>query len=140
VERRLAQIDESVARYLSQLDTADLQEPSEAVDPLLDQSLALAMQPPGVLLLDIRNLNHTARIRLAAQIAAERPQYAFDVDPVGLGPLSLAGSPAGLWVDNIIAYPMLCETAAVQPEPVVAGLVARDHLDWPTQIALNLLA
>jgi transposase len=29
MERRLAQIEESVARYLSQLDTADLQEPSE---------------------------------------------------------------------------------------------------------------
>src|SRR6187455_1489884 len=31
VERRLKQIEESVARYLSQLDTADLQEPSEAL-------------------------------------------------------------------------------------------------------------
>jgi hypothetical protein len=31
MERRLAQIDESVARYLSQLDTADLPEPSEAL-------------------------------------------------------------------------------------------------------------
>jgi transposase len=31
MERRLAQIDESAARYLSQLDTADLQEPSEAL-------------------------------------------------------------------------------------------------------------
>ena len=31
MERRLAQIEESVARYLSQLDTADLQEPSEAL-------------------------------------------------------------------------------------------------------------
>src|SRR5712664_1900437 len=31
MERRLAQIDKSVARYLSQLDTADLQEPSEAL-------------------------------------------------------------------------------------------------------------
>src|SRR5258705_7662050 len=31
MERRLAQIDESVARYLSQLDTADLQEPSEVL-------------------------------------------------------------------------------------------------------------
>jgi transposase len=31
MERRLAQIDTSVARYLSQLDTADLQEPSEAL-------------------------------------------------------------------------------------------------------------
>jgi Transposase DDE domain len=31
MERRLAQIDQSVARYLSQLDSADLQEPSEAL-------------------------------------------------------------------------------------------------------------
>ena len=31
VERRLAQLEASVARYLSQLDTADLQEPSEAL-------------------------------------------------------------------------------------------------------------
>src|SRR5262245_11484300 len=31
MERRIAQIEESVARYLSQLDTADLQEPSEAL-------------------------------------------------------------------------------------------------------------
>jgi hypothetical protein len=31
MERRLAQIDESVARYLSQFDSADLQEPSEAL-------------------------------------------------------------------------------------------------------------
>src|SRR6476661_4168299 len=31
MERRLAQIEESVARYLSQLDTADPQEPSEAL-------------------------------------------------------------------------------------------------------------
>src|SRR6266540_5041755 len=31
MDRRLAQIEESVARYLSQLDTADLQEPSEAL-------------------------------------------------------------------------------------------------------------
>src|SRR5438552_1515138 len=31
VERRRAQLDESVARYLSQLDTADRQEPSEAL-------------------------------------------------------------------------------------------------------------
>src|SRR2546421_8795113 len=31
MERRLAQIEESVARYLQQLDTADHQEPSEAL-------------------------------------------------------------------------------------------------------------
>ena len=32
VERRRAQLEESVARYLSQLDTADRQEPTEALD------------------------------------------------------------------------------------------------------------
>ena len=31
MERRMAQIEESVARYLEQLDTADRQEPSEAL-------------------------------------------------------------------------------------------------------------
>jgi hypothetical protein len=31
VERRRARLEESVARYLSQLDTADRQEPSEAL-------------------------------------------------------------------------------------------------------------
>ena len=31
VERRRVQLEESVARYLSQLDTADLQEPTEAL-------------------------------------------------------------------------------------------------------------
>ena len=31
MERRLVQIEEGVARYLSQLDTADRQEPSEAL-------------------------------------------------------------------------------------------------------------
>src|SRR5881394_3977889 len=31
VERRRAQLEESVARYLAQLDTADLQDPSEAL-------------------------------------------------------------------------------------------------------------
>lgn len=31
VERRRAQLEESVARYLAQLDTADLQEPTEAL-------------------------------------------------------------------------------------------------------------
>ena len=32
MERRMAQIEESVARYLHQLDSADRQEPSEALD------------------------------------------------------------------------------------------------------------
>jgi transposase len=48
MERRLAQIEESVARYLSQLDTADLQEPSETLalktTPLKDKLAKLASE------------------------------------------------------------------------------------------------
>ena len=33
MDRRMAQIEGSVARYLQQLDTADRQEPSEALKP-----------------------------------------------------------------------------------------------------------
>jgi transposase len=40
MERRLAQIEESVARYLSQLDTADRQEPSDALAVKTAQKLA----------------------------------------------------------------------------------------------------
>jgi hypothetical protein len=65
----------------------------DVLDPLLDQLLSLAMQPLGVLLLDARNPYDAARIRLAAQMAAERPQHPLDVDPVGLG-APPAGSPA----------------------------------------------
>src|SRR5215467_11957867 len=37
MERRMAQIEESVARYLEQLDTADRQEPSEALKAKVDR-------------------------------------------------------------------------------------------------------
>src|SRR5215470_6387159 len=50
MERRLAQIEESVARYLSQLDTADLQEPTEALAAktthLKEKLAKLASEPP----------------------------------------------------------------------------------------------
>jgi transposase len=38
VEKRRTQLEESVARYLSQLDTADRQEPSEAIEIKEDAS------------------------------------------------------------------------------------------------------
>src|ERR1700750_2451278 len=37
MDRRMAQIEESVARYLQQLDTADRQEPSEALKTKTDR-------------------------------------------------------------------------------------------------------
>jgi hypothetical protein len=37
MDRRMSQIEESVARYLQQLDTADRQEPSEALQAALSR-------------------------------------------------------------------------------------------------------
>jgi hypothetical protein len=72
------------------IDAVERAQAFDAVDvlhPLLDQPLALAMQPLGVLLLDARNAHHTAGIRFAAQMATERALHPLDVDPVGLGGL-----------------------------------------------------
>ena len=50
VERRRAQLEASVARYLSQLDTADLQEPSEALaaKAAVDSHLRARSNPMGM--------------------------------------------------------------------------------------------
>ena len=45
MERRMAQIEESVARYLQQLDTADRQEPSEALKTKTPPTLSVLTRP-----------------------------------------------------------------------------------------------
>jgi hypothetical protein len=45
VERRRAQLEESVARYLSQLDTADRQEPTEALAAKVTRLTEKRMHP-----------------------------------------------------------------------------------------------
>ena len=59
MERRLAQIEESVARYLSQLDTADLQEPSEA----LAAKTAHLKDKLAKLASEMERLNRRGRVR-----------------------------------------------------------------------------
>jgi hypothetical protein len=109
------------------------------LDPLLDQPVALAMQPPGVFLLDARNPHHAAGIGLPAQIAAQRPQHPLDVNPIGLGPPRPPIHQKACRIENMIVHTGSREQA-VQPEPVIAGLVARDHFDRPAQLPANLPA
>ena len=111
----------------------------DVLDPLPDQPVTLAMQSPGVFLLDARHPHHAARIRLTAQITGQRPQHSLDVDPIGLGTPRPPVHQQARRIENMIAHPMSFEQA-VQPEPVIAGLVARDHLDRPAQLAANLPA
>ncbi len=48
MDRRMAQIEQSVARYLQQLDTADRQEPSEALKTKTSRSMATSGRGSGV--------------------------------------------------------------------------------------------
>src|SRR5215467_408667 len=111
----------------------------DVLDPLPDQPVTLAMQPPGIFLLDARNPNHAACIRLAAQITAKCPQHPLDVNPIGLGAPRPPVHQQARRIENMITHPMSFEQA-VQPEPVIAGFVARDHLDRSAQLSANLLA
>src|SRR5215471_14150726 len=111
----------------------------DVLDPLLDQPVTLAMQPPGIFLLDARNPHHAACIRLAAQITAKCPQHPLDVNPIGLGAPRPPVHQQARRIENMITHPMSFEPA-VQPEPVIAGLVARHHLDRSAQLSANLLA
>src|SRR5215468_3163006 len=97
------------------------------------------MQPPGIFLLDARNPHHAACIRLAAQITAKCPQHPLDVNPIGLGAPRPPVHQQARRIENMITHPMSFEPA-VQPEPVIAGLVARHHLDRSAQLSANLLA
>jgi hypothetical protein len=112
----------------------------DVLDPLTDQPLALAMQPLGVLLLEARNAHHAARIRLAAQMATECTLHPLEVDPVGLGALRSPVYQQARRIEDMIAHPMRFQHM-VQPEAIVAGLVARDHLDLvdrPAEFTGNL--
>jgi len=76
MERRLAQIDESVARYLSQLDTADLQEPWEA----LAAKTAHLKEKLAKLASELQRLKAIEKAMLASpdQHFADRSRFAFD--------------------------------------------------------------
>jgi hypothetical protein len=67
--------------------------------------------------------------------------HPLDVDPVGLGGLRTPVYQQARRIEDMIAHPMRFQQM-VQPEAVVAHLVARDHLDlndWPAQLSGNLV-
>jgi hypothetical protein len=93
MERRLAQIEESVARYLSQLDTADLQEPSE----VLAVKTAHLKDKLAKLAREVERLKAIEKEMLASpdqQISLTDPEFTLDGDErtrLGRGWLQRAG-------------------------------------------------
>ena len=100
MERRLAQIDESVARYLSQLDTADLQEPSEA----LTAKTAHLKEKLAKLATELERLKALEKAMLASpdqQISLTDPD-SRSMATSGLVPVSSATMSRSLWIRSTI--------------------------------------
>jgi hypothetical protein len=100
MERRLAQIDDSVARYLSQLDTADLQEPSEA----LVAKTAHLKEKLAKLASELQRLKALEKAMLASpdqQISLTDPD-SRSMARVGAARASSATTYRSLWTRSII--------------------------------------
>jgi hypothetical protein len=98
-------------------------DPIHMLPALGDQPLALAVGAARVLTLDRRHLHHVAHRPVAAAPRHQRPQQHRRVQSVGLG----APRPAVHLQAAGVHHPagdLLRSEAALQPEPVVAGLVA----------------
>jgi hypothetical protein len=102
------------------LDAADV------LDTLIDQPLALTAAPAAVLVLDARHPDHAAHLRLAALPGDQRAQQDAQVDPGRLGPARPAVDRQARRVDHLVLDAAGAQQP-VQPEAVVAGLVAADH-------------
>jgi hypothetical protein len=102
------------------------------LDALLDQPLPLATAAPPILLLGAGDPNHAADLRLAAMPRHQRAQQAGEVDPVGLAPAGAAVDQQARRVDDLIGDAVRHQEP-VQPEAVVAGLIAGDDPYRPAE-------
>jgi hypothetical protein len=100
-------------------------DPVHVLDALGNQPLSFAMGPACVLALYRGYLNHAAGGPIAAAPCRQRPQQPRRVQPVGLGPSRPAVDLQAARVHHPAGHP-LGDEAAMQPEPVVAGFVAKD--------------
>src|ERR1700752_3106795 len=107
------------------------QRPLNTIDmrhALDNQAITLAVQTPGVFLLGARNANHAAGLRLAAQVTNQRTNHPITIDPVRLRspptpvPLQTAR------IEDMVVNDMGLQHA-MQPEPIISGLVAGHHFD-----------
>jgi hypothetical protein len=101
------------------------------------QPLALAVGASRILPLDRGRLHHVARGPIAATPRDQRPEQHRRVEPIGLGAPCPAVDLQAAGVHHPAGDPLGRE-AALQPEPVVARLVADDDLHITTAARLPL--
>src|SRR3954451_3327175 len=95
---------------------------------LLEQGLPLAVGARRILVRPRRHAHGRPDARLAAVVRHQRPQQRLGVDPVGLGPPGAAVDLEAGGTDDQVGDAGR-DQHAVEPEPVVAGLVARGDGD-----------
>src|SRR5580658_5824835 len=90
-------------------------DPIDVFDAFGDQGLALAPEPPAILLLGARRLGHCADLGLAAPEGHQRAKQRLAVDAVGLGPSAPARHGDRSRVDNVAFNPLALQRP-VNPE------------------------
>src|ERR687894_2834390 len=97
------------------------------LDAFFDQPLPLPAAAPLILLLEAGYADHAANLRLTAMPCHQRAQQAGKIDPIGLASAGTAVDQQACRVDDLIGDAMR-QQEPVQPEAVIAGLVAGDDL------------
>jgi hypothetical protein len=125
------------AQRLIVVDPMDRTKSFDAVgvlNALLRQPIPLAVQPPRIVFGQAWHPHHAPHLRFAAQMGHQGSQQPFGIDPIRLG---LARSSVHLQagrINHVIAHPMRFQLP-MQPEPIIAGLIARYRFDRPAQRA-----
>src|SRR5205085_1362009 len=114
-------------------------DPVDVGAALLDQPLALAMPALGILRRDAWRPCHAAHPRLAPAMGEKHPHQLLQIDPIGLGPSLAAVYLDARRVEHMVDHALLLKPA-VQPKPVIAGLVAGNHANPPRTPCLRLPA
>ena len=98
-------------------------DPVDVGAALLQQALALAAHPLGVLLGHRGHAHHAAHARLAPAMSEQHPHQLLEIQPVGLHPTEAAVDLDAGRIEHVVDDAARHQPA-MQPEPFVAGLVA----------------
>src|SRR5580704_6741400 len=112
-------------------------DPVQMAGALTHQSLPFTMEPPRILFLGRWRANHPAALRIALHEAYNRPEQALGVDIVCLDMLGAAIDRDTRCIEDVVLDAVV-EKHSVQPEPVVACLIAAYRPDPADALVSNL--
>jgi hypothetical protein len=106
------------------------------LDAFSGQPITFTVQPMVIFFGDTRSRATLDTFRLTAQICHQRPQQAFGIDAIRLGSSRAPILLHACRIDHQAVHALTFEQT-VEPESVVARLVARDDFDGPADLSSN---